>query len=180
MQSKVIIFLLFKSKALTYSPHLSLHLMAAQPILPYPVCYYVKYQGKAKTARLHLQNPVAGFSQYILTWEVSRKAYCRNSSGNHEARCTLENCVEFGSCFFQWQLFESYWIPWGQQGAAGWMGMEGAAQPFGLAHAELESTVYEENRPWNERKKSSVGLTRNSCDLAQSKQRDMIDKRYYT
>lgn len=42
--------------ALTYSPHLSLHLIATQPISPYPICYYMKYQGKAKKAFLHLQN----------------------------------------------------------------------------------------------------------------------------
>lgn len=49
----------FQSIALTYSPHLFLHLIATQPILPYPVCYYMKYQDKAKKALPHLQNLVA-------------------------------------------------------------------------------------------------------------------------
>lgn len=65
----------------------------------------------------------------------------------------------------------------GQQGAEGWMGMEGAAQPFGLARMQswkalcMRKTGHEMKG-----KKCSMGLTRNSCDLAQSKQRDMIDR----
>lgn len=50
--------------ALTYSPHLSLHLIATQPISPYPICYYMKYQGKAEKAFLHLPYLVVGSSLY--------------------------------------------------------------------------------------------------------------------
>lgn len=103
MHGKLIIFSSFKSMALTYSPHLSLHLIATQPILPYPVCYYMKYQGKAKKALLHLQNLVVGSSQYILTWEVSQKAYCRNITGNHEALLSMYS----GKLCGIWQLYFS-------------------------------------------------------------------------
>lgn len=39
MHGKLICFSLFKGMTLTYSLHLSLHLIATQPILPYSVCY---------------------------------------------------------------------------------------------------------------------------------------------
>lgn len=123
--------------ALTYSPHLSLHLIATQPISPYPICYYMKYQGKAKKALHHLQNLVVGSSLYIFSWEVSQKAYCRNISGIHEALLSMHS----GKLCRIWQLFfptaalRVLLDPTGQRGLKD--GQEWRRQTkFGLVHMQ--------------------------------------------